>query len=76
MEVVPLMFDYNAGKTRGWSNWVDQELSDASFVSCLDRARVLKSVAMSRNLDGYRDAKGLRHLVYRWSPPLTHFSSP
>ena len=27
---------------------------------------MLKSVAISRNLEGFRDTKGLRHLVRRW----------
>ena len=31
---------------------------------------MLKSVAISRNLEGFRDTKGLRHLVRRWYPFL------
>ena len=30
-------------------------------------------MAISRNLEGFRDAKGLRHLVRRWSPSLYTF---
>lgn len=26
-----------------------------------------------RNLEGFKDAKGLRHLVHRWSPSLHTF---
>jgi len=52
---------------------VDKELSDGGFTNCLERARILKSVATSRNLEGFRDAKGLRHLVHRWSPSLHTF---
>ena len=28
----------------------------------------MKSVAISRNLEGFRDAKGLRHLMRHWRP--------
>jgi len=52
---------------------VDRELSDGEFVSCLERAGILKSVAISRNLEGFRDAKGLKHLVCRWCPFLHTF---
>ena len=38
---------------------MDKELSDGEFVSCLKRAGILKSVAIFRNLEGFRDAKGL-----------------
>ena len=30
-------------------------------------------MAISRNLEGFRDAKGLRHLVCRWYPSLHTF---
>ena len=43
------------------------------FVSCLERVGILRSVAISRNLEGFRDAKGLRHLVRRWCPSLHTF---
>ena len=33
----------------------------------------MKSGAISRNLEGFKDAKGLRHLVRRWSPSLHTF---
>ena len=33
----------------------------------MECAKILKSVAISRNLEGFRDAKGLRHLVRHWS---------
>ena len=56
-----------------WSSWVDKDLSDGEFVDCLECARILKSVAISRNLEGFRDAKGLRHLVRRWCPFLHTF---
>ena len=39
----------------------------------LECARILKVVAISRNLEGFRDAKGLRHLVRRWCPSLHTF---
>ena len=56
-----------------WSSWVDKDLSDGEFVDCLECAGILKSVAISRNLEGFKDAKGLRHLVRRWCPFLHTF---
>ena len=32
-------------------------------------------MAISRNLKGFRDAKGLKHLVNRWCPSLHTFFS-
>ena len=52
---------------------MDRELSDKEFVGHLKRARIPKAVAISRNLEGFRDAKGLRHLVRRWCPSLHTF---
>ena len=52
---------------------MDMELSDEEFVSRLERAGVLKAMAISRNLKGFRDTKGLRHLVRRWCPSLHTF---
>ena len=51
-----------------------EELSDGDFTGCLERARILKLVAISKNFGDFRDAKGLRYLVRRWSPFLQHFS--
>jgi len=70
---VPIFFDFIPGKIQGWPIWVDKELSDAEFVGRLERAGILKAVAISRNLEGFRDAKGLRHLVRRWCPSLHTF---
>ena len=58
-EAVPIFFDFVLWKINSWSSWVDKELSDGEFVSCLKRAGILKSVAIFRNLEGFRDAKGL-----------------
>ena len=52
---------------------MDRELSDEEFVGHLNRARILKAVAISRNLEGFRDAKGLRHLVRCWCPSFHTF---
>ena len=52
---------------------MDGELSDGGFANCLEHVGILISMAISRNLDGFRDAKGLRHLVPRWSPSLHTF---
>ena len=62
-EAVPIFFDFVPGKIIGWSSWVDKRLFDGEFFSCLERIGILKSVVISRNLKGFRDAKGLRHLV-------------
>ena len=42
-------------------------------MGCLDRAGILKAMAIFRNLKGFRDTKGLRHLVCRWCPSLHTF---
>ena len=52
---------------------MDRELSDEDFVGHLKCAGIPKVVAIFRNLEGYRDAKGLRHLVRRWCPFLHTF---
>ena len=64
--MVPIFFDFVSRKIAGWSSWVDKELSNGEFFNCLECAGILKSIAISKNLEGFRDAKGLRHLVYRW----------
>ena len=70
---MPIFFDFIPGKIQGWPIWVDRELSDEEFVGHLKRAGILKAVVISRNLEGFRDAKGLRHLVCRWCPSLHTF---
>ena len=52
---------------------MDRELSDEEFVGRLERVGILKTVAISRNLEGCRDAKGLMHLVRHWCPSLHTF---
>ena len=52
---------------------MDRKFSYGEFVSYLGRAEILKSVAISRNLEDFRDVKGLRHLVRRWCPSLHIF---
>ena len=39
----------------------------------LERTGILKAVASSGNLEGFRDTKGLKHLVCRWCPVLHTF---
>ena len=72
-EVVPIFFDFVLRKITGWSSWVDKELSDGDFVSCLEHTGILKSVVISRNLEDFKDAKVLRHLVRHWYPSLHAF---
>ena len=52
---------------------MDRELFDGEFVGCLECVGILKAVVISRNLEGFRDAKGLRHLVHHWCPSLHTF---
>ena len=52
---------------------MDKELSNKEFMGRLEHAGILKAVAISRKLEGFRDAKGLRHLVCRWCPALHTF---
>ena len=52
---------------------MDKELSDKEFVGLLERAGILRAVVISRNLEGFRDAKGLKHLVRRWCTVLHTF---
>ena len=72
-EAVSIFFDFIPGKIQGWPIWVDNELSDAEFIGFLEHAGILKAVVISRNLKGFRDAKGLRHLVHHWCPSLHTF---
>ena len=39
----------------------------------MESASVYKSITMMRNLEGFRDVKGLKHLVRHWSPSLYTF---
>ena len=71
--MVPIFFDFVSEKITGWSSWVDKELFDREFFSCLERIGILKSVAIFRNFEGFRDTKGLRHLVCRWCPSFHTF---
>ena len=52
---------------------MDKELFVEEFVGRLKRTGILKVVAISRNLEGFRDTKGLKHLVCRWCPTLHTF---
>ena len=39
----------------------------------MESAGVYKLITMMRNLEGFRDVKGLKHLVRHWSPSLYTF---
>ena len=52
---------------------MDRELSDEEFVGRLECAGILKAVVISTNLEGFLDAKGLKHLVRRWCSFLHTF---
>ena len=70
---MPIFFDFIPGKIQGLPIWVDNELFDVEFMGRLECTGILKAVAISRNLEGFRDAKGLKHLVRRWCPSLHTF---
>ena len=72
-EAIPIFFDFVPRKITGWPIWVDRELSNGEFVSCLKHVGILKAMAIFRSLEGFRDARGLRHLVRRWCPSLHTF---
>ena len=57
--MVPIFFDFVSRKITGWSSWVDKELSNGEFVNCLECVGILKSIAISKNLEGFKDAKAL-----------------
>lgn len=57
----------------GWASWVDEELFNGDLAQCLEQTSILNSVTITRNLEGFRDTKGLRHLVRHWSPSLHTF---
>ena len=52
---------------------MDRELSNEEFVGYLKSVGILKAMAISSNLEGFRDSKGLRHLVRRWCPSFHTF---
>ena len=52
---------------------MDKELSDGKFFGSLERPGILKVGAISKNLEGLKDSKGLRNLVRRWCPFLHTF---
>ena len=72
-EAIPIFFDFILGKITDWPIWVDKELSDGKFFGSLERPGILKVGAISKNLEGLKDSKGLRNLVRRWCPFLHTF---
>ena len=46
-KAVPIFFDFVPRKITDWPIWVDRELSDGEFVSCLELVGILKSIAIS-----------------------------
>ena len=45
---------------------MDKELSNGEFVGCRECAEILNAVAISKNLEGFRDTKDVKHLVRHW----------
>ena len=72
---IPLHFTFGSGTASGWREWVDSELSDASFMGLLQHAGVLKAIASSRCLSNF----GISITSVIWSnggvpPPTPSFS--
>ncbi|CAL2233352.1 unnamed protein product [Prunus armeniaca] len=64
---VPLFFQYPCSTSKGWSEWVDDELKNPSTRDILSRAGVLEAIFASKACDIHIEVKTLRHLVRRWS---------
>ncbi|CAL8121399.1 unnamed protein product [Prunus armeniaca] len=64
---VPLFFQYPCSTSKGWSEWVDDELKNPSTHDILSRAGVLEAIFASKACDIHIEVKTLRHLVRRWS---------
>ena len=62
---MPIHFEFGLSIALGWKEWVDNELSDTSFMGLLQQAGVLKAIVSSRCLINFRDLYNLRHLVRR-----------
>ena len=63
---MPINFEFGLGTALDWREWVDNELSDMSFIRLLQLVGVLKAIVLSRCLSNFRDLYNLRHLVRRW----------
>ena len=68
---IPINLMSPCGHSQSWNDWVDKELQDDEFISCLHRANIYSAVLLSRGSDMYRDIQGLRQLVRHWNP-ATH----
>ncbi|CAL8121223.1 unnamed protein product [Prunus armeniaca] len=64
---VPLFFQYPCSTSKGWSEWVDDELKNPSTRDILSRAGVLEAIFASKACDIHIEVKTVRHLVRRWS---------
>ncbi|CAL8175193.1 unnamed protein product [Prunus armeniaca] len=64
---VPLFFQYPCSTSKGWSEWVDDELKNPSTRDILSRAGVLEAIFAFKACDIHIEVKTLRHLVRRWS---------
>uniref|UniRef100_A0A2N9HEP2 Aminotransferase-like plant mobile domain-containing protein n=1 Tax=Fagus sylvatica TaxID=28930 RepID=A0A2N9HEP2_FAGSY len=53
--VVPIYFMSSCGHSQSWNDWVDKELQDDEFISCLHRANIYSAVLLSRGSNMYRD---------------------
>ena len=50
---MPIHFEFGSGTALGWREWVDNELSNTSFMGLLQRASVLKAIVSSHCLSNF-----------------------
>lgn len=55
----PIHFHFACGRSNFWSDWVDFELSNPSFVATLKKASIYSSILLSHSLEMYRDILGV-----------------
>ena len=61
-----ILFKFGSGTSLDWKEWVDEELSDTSFMVALQWASMLKAIVSLRCLSNYGDLFNLCHLVCQW----------
>ena len=72
----PIQFLCPYGTTSGWSNLVEQEVSDEELCQILRDARIFEAVVLSRGWNMYRDVRVLRFMVRRWHTDTHTFFFP
>ena len=65
--LAPIQFLCPCGTTVGWSDWMEQEVTDEGFCQILKDANIFEAVVLSRGWNMYRDVRALRFLVRHWN---------